>query len=120
MPLMSPRLAGNARLQAASANKPPLRQGEKSDGVVLLQELLIEFGARMPRSTGNGMKHPDGIYGQETTRAVMDFQSRHGLMRDGVAGQQTLTTMDALLLRPTPPEFTNPNEWGVRTARHSG
>ena len=120
MPLMSPRLAGNARLQKAAGNSPPLRQGEKGDAVVLLQEVLIDFGAKMPVSTGNGRKPPDGIYGTETAKAVGEFQSRHGLVRDGVAGRQTLTTMDQLLLRPGPPDTANLREWGMRTARHTG
>ena len=120
MPLISPRLAANARLQAAANNSPPLRYGDKGDAVVVLQELLIEFGAKMPNSTGNGFKHPDGIYGQETVRCVSDFQSRNGLMRDGVAGRQTLTTMDALLMRPRPPEPYSTRDWGMKTARDVG
>lgn len=119
MPLMSPRLAGNARLQAAADNNPSLGLGSKGEAVVILQEVLIEFGANMPRSTAQGTKSPDGIYGAETVGAVKDFQARHGLIRDGITGRQTLTTMDALLLRPKPPDVLGVATFGMRTARHT-
>lgn len=119
MPLLSPRLAGHARLQAAADNNPPLGLGSKGEAVVILQEVLIEFGANMPRSTAQGTQDPDGIYGAETAGAVRDFQTRHGLIRDGIAGRQTLTTMDAQLLRPKPPDFLGIGTFGMRTARHT-
>ena len=96
MALMSERLAGNARLQAASENSPPMRKGERGEAVSILQSALIDQGQAMPITTKNGTASPDGIYGDETVRAVWKFQANHNLQRDGVAGRDTLGTLDSL------------------------
>ena len=94
MALGFPRFSQNARLQNASENKPPLKQGERGEAVVVLQLALIDLGASMPRSTKNNTVLPDGIFGLETFQAVSDFQRLNGLSVDGVAGQQTLAEIE--------------------------
>ncbi len=91
--LRSPRLAGNARLQDAFDNNKPVHMGESGDAVVKIQEILIESGIAMPISTASGA--PDGIFGQETRQAVIQYQGSHGLGTDGAVGRQTLGAMDA-------------------------
>lgn len=105
MSLLCPRFRNNQRLQTASQNAPPLRRGETSDGVSALQQALVDLGYQMPISTKED--HFDGIYGQETFSAVLGFQRKHGLGADGVAGRNTLTTMDRIFL-VNDPYFKDP------------
>ena len=84
------------RLHLASTNNPPLKRGETGDAVKLLQQALIDIGFRLPISTKKtGL--PDGIYGAETEAAVMAFQQRHGLSKDGVTGKDTIGRLDAIV-----------------------
>ena len=98
MALTSARLAGNARLAAASNNQPSLKQGEpQNSGVAILQLALSDLGTPMPRS----MKRPgeaDGIFGKETVEAVKAFQRLNGLTPDGVVGRMTLARLDEILI----------------------
>lgn len=94
MSLLSPRFRNSERLRSAATNAPPLRQGESSDGVRLLQEALVDLGHEMPRS--EEVDQFDGIYGPETTATVRDFQKKHGLVADGIAGAHTLEEMDKI------------------------
>lgn len=96
MALTSPRFAGNARLQAASENRPSIRFMEQNrEAVAILQQAFIDLGFPMPRSTKAGK--PDGIFGQETLDTVKAFQRKHALTQDGVVGRQTLGKLDSLL-----------------------
>lgn len=96
MALTSLRFAGNPRLQKAAANLPPMKFGERGDAVALVQDALVDRGFSMPVTTKQGQSFPDGIFGQETRKAVTDFQGRHGLVRDGIVGRNTLHTLDRL------------------------
>ncbi|MCL2030607.1 MAG: M14 family metallopeptidase [Oscillospiraceae bacterium] len=58
-----------------------LRVGSRGPDVELLQTALRRAGAFQGAA--------DGVFGAVTERAVMDFQSRHGLASDGVAGPLT-------------------------------
>jgi len=106
MTLQSARFKNNQRLQRAASNRPPMREGETGEAVRILQRALIDLGFLMPISTKR-FGSPDGIYGDETTRRVREFQAKHGLSQDGVAGHDTLAKLDALLphpaVPPTPP-----------------
>lgn len=97
MPLMSPQLAGSPRLRKAVNNAPPIGFGESNEGVAAMQRGLIELGYPLPKSTHNGAKPPDGIYGSETGAALKRFQQDQKLVVDGIAGMNTLTRMDELL-----------------------
>jgi peptidoglycan hydrolase-like protein with peptidoglycan-binding domain len=102
MALRSPRFAQNQRLQRAANNNPPLRCGETGEAVRLLQQALIDLGFPMPISVRR-FGSPDGIYGNETTTRVREFQTNNGLSADGIAGHDTLAKLDALLPNPAPP-----------------
>jgi len=96
MALTSKRFSRDAALQSAANNSPPLRAGAAGDGVKTLQASLVELGFAMPVSTKQGKISADGIYGAETTKVVRDFQNKHGLSADGVAGRDTLTRIDQI------------------------
>ncbi len=92
----------NTRLVKAAGNSPPLKRAEKGPAVVLLQAGFLDLGYSLPISTKKGGV-PDGIYGKETYDVVYQFQKDHKLSKDGVAGKQTITTLDALLVAKTKP-----------------
>lgn len=62
-----------------------LKQRSRGEPVRKLQARLIELGY-----LGGTV---DGVYGLNTRRAVMRFQEKNGLTKDGVAGDQTLTIL---------------------------
>jgi len=103
--LRSPKLAGNARLQTAFDNSPAMRRGETGEPVRLVQELLDNNGFPLPLSFKKKQKF-DGIFGAETERAVIGFQTKfHLSMIDGVVGRQTLRKLDEFsgVFQPNPP-----------------
>ena len=61
-----------------------LAKGDKGKEVKELQERLIELGY-LPEGSA------DGVYGNQTYKAVRNFQYYNGLTRDGIAGKRTLT-----------------------------
>jgi hypothetical protein len=102
--LKSPRFAGNPRLEAVYDNSPAMRKGEQGDAVKRVQQALIDDGLAMPISTRK-TGEPDGIFGDETYNAVLQFQIKHQLGKDGVVGRQTLGKLDELFsTSPTTPE----------------
>ncbi len=106
--LTSPQLAGNARLQTAFDNEPPMRRGEEGEAVALVQQVLLDDGYSMPRSTENGMAASDGVFGRETQQTVRWFQRKYDLSVDGNVGRETLQKMDELFGGIRPPLNTTP------------
>lgn len=108
--LTYPPFAASARMQSAARNSPPFALHEKGTAVALLQGGLVQQGIPMPKTMKKGS--PDGDYGGETYDAVSAFQRKNKFSRvDGIAGRDTLTLLDKLLLKsaaplpviPTPP-----------------
>lgn len=64
-----------------------LKVGTNGPDVAELQLALAIAGRAPLNSFDKGV--PDGIFGSETAQAVADFQSDHGLHRDGIVGRQT-------------------------------
>lgn len=62
-----------------------LQVGDKGDEVRRLQEELARYGYYEGDI--------DGVYGNQTRRAVEQFQYQHGLSADGMAGRITLTVL---------------------------
>ena len=62
-----------------------LQVGDKGDEVRRLQEDLARYGYYEGDI--------DGVYGNQTRRAVEEFQYQHGLSADGMAGRITLTVL---------------------------
>ena len=104
MTLKSAAFLGSTRLERALRNQPPIAQGESGHGVALLQAALITVGYKLPLSTTKKFGAPDGIFGQETRRAVVAFQVAQKLTVDGVAGRDTIRRLDSLLPAPAPPK----------------
>ncbi|MEA5552824.1 phospholipase D-like domain-containing protein [Anabaena cylindrica UHCC 0172] len=97
--LQSAQFRGDQRLQAAANNNPPLKKGQRGSAVRKLQQVLIDLGYPMAITTKQRTQPADGIYGNETVAIVRKFQQRYGLQPDGIAGRQTLTTLDRLLIK---------------------
>ena len=70
---------------APSAQDDTLEVGDRGAEVAELQRMLAKALSIQI--------HPDGIFGALTRAAVIDFQSRHGLRTDGVAGPVTIAKL---------------------------
>lgn len=62
---------------------PVCRKGAKGNITKIIQRLLISKGYSLP------IYGADGSYGDETVKAVKSFQTKNGLLVDGVVGQET-------------------------------
>lgn len=61
--------------------------GDAGDNVKNLQKLLIQLGYNL------GKGGADGIFGEATKQAVMEFQKKKSLVVDGLAGKATLDAL---------------------------
>lgn len=68
---------------SVSMTLPVLEQNSKGTWVKILQLLLLENGEKLPNWGA------DGDFGNETLKAVEQFQKKRGLVVDGVVGQAT-------------------------------
>jgi peptidoglycan hydrolase-like protein with peptidoglycan-binding domain len=98
MAITIPRLVVEPQIQAAAENRPALKIGSRGNGVIILQQALIDLGFAMPRSTHGGDSLPDGIFGVETDQVVKRFQQRTGLAADGAAGRLTFQKLEEALI----------------------
>ncbi|QUL98820.1 MAG: polysaccharide deacetylase family protein [Candidatus Fermentithermobacillus carboniphilus] len=73
-----------------------LRFGDRGERVRVLQEIL--------KTLGFYKDPPDGIFGEKTKGAVLNFQERVGIERDGVVGPKTLEALETEYLKIKPPE----------------
>ena len=98
MPLSYPPFVASDRIRKAAENSPWMTLGESGTAVAILQGALIDLGYKMPISTGK-TGFPDGRYGNETKKTVYQFQLDKKLNgKDGIAGRETFTRLDALLM----------------------
>lgn len=77
--------------------------GEKKETPVIGQEAVqyknLQYGSqgedvkKLQTALGFTGSDVDGIYGQKTQQAVMDYQNKNNLTVDGIAGQQTQTAL---------------------------
>ena len=107
--LLAPLWAGNARVQRAANNQPPMRQGEGDRvAVKLLQQALIESG--FPMAAG-----ADGAFGPQTAGAVVAAEKQFAFTVDaGIAGREVLGALDLSLRGWKPPPGPH---WGGLIAR---
>ncbi|MBN1985807.1 MAG: DUF4157 domain-containing protein [Prolixibacteraceae bacterium] len=88
--LSAARFSGDHGLEAVFDDERVLRVGDSGASVSLMQQALVDAGFPLPRF---GV---DGIFGNETRRALMDFQRASSLSADGVLGPNTMSALDAL------------------------
>src|SRR5215212_10215168 len=69
------------------------------EDVFALQRALLECGAELPSGA-------DGVFGEETRRAVVRFQKGSALLGDGLAGGRTQRALAARLAHRATVEFT--------------
>lgn len=62
-----------------------LSVGSKGEAVCTLQKKLVILGYKIS---------VDGIYGADTRNAVIDYQRKHGLEKDGIAGELTQKSIE--------------------------
>lgn len=97
MALKYPPFVASDRICKAAENSPWMAFNERGRPVAILQGALIDLGYKMPISTLK-TGAPDGIYGKETKETVYQFQVDKKLTgKDGTAGRETFTHLDALL-----------------------
>ena len=77
--------ASNSAANVSDSGSGALKPGMTGDRVKGLQELLYKHGYLLT--------NPDGIYGNATEIAVMNFQSDTGLTPDGICGDATLSKL---------------------------
>jgi len=98
MALKSPWFRWSSRLRQAEQNNPPMRAGEQSQSVRVIQQAMIQLGiSHMPISIKK-YGSPDGIFGTETKSAIKTYQEEHTTIKlasDGVVGQKTMRALDA-------------------------
>ena len=75
------------------------RWGSRGSEVIQIQTKLKNWGYYFGAA--------DGIYGSQTTQAVRYFQSKNGLVVDGIAGPQTLRAMGISTSTPSATSRTN-------------
>jgi len=95
--LRSPRFAGDGVLEAVFDDERLLRVGSRGGAVRKVQQALVDAGFALPRF---GV---DGIFGRETRRAVVQFQTVFGLKVDGIVGPQTMGRLDEHYATHDPP-----------------
>ena len=86
--LVSSRFVGNATLMEVLNRRATLSSGSSGDAVRLIQEMLLAEGYELPKFGA------DGKFGNETRKAVREFQARWRLKVDGIVGDQTLGLLD--------------------------
>lgn len=77
-------------LRLSFEHTPEFKYFEKSDNVKKIQELLLELGY----SVGNA--GADGIFGNDTKKALTDFNASGKLKKDGKISDLTLTALKEL------------------------
>ena len=101
----TPKPTATAKTTDNTAVSGTYRQGDTGSGVKTLQQKLIQKGYL----SGSA----DGIFGRVTEKAVIAFQKANNLKADGIAGSQTLATLNSSSATtanatPTPAPSKNP------------
>lgn len=87
--LTATRFARNDRLEAVYDDERLIRRGNAGTAIRLIQESLLAQGYTLPRFGA------DGIFGEETEAAVLQFQIDAGAQKlDGIVGPETMKLLD--------------------------
>ena len=71
-----------------------LKVGTSGSSVRSVQEMLKFLGYKVKTVDGWKEMIVDGIFGENTESAVIDFQKSEGLLRDGIVGPNTMATLE--------------------------
>lgn len=99
----SAEIAAAYRRAAGQPSVEVLRPGARGESVVALQERLAAAGYKV---------QADGHYGDETRRAVTEFQKASGLKADGIVGAKTWEALPDSRTRPVPQPEKDPQVAG--------
>jgi peptidoglycan hydrolase-like protein with peptidoglycan-binding domain len=92
-----------------TAGGTPLGRNVSSQSTAWIQTKLNQLG---------GYKLAvDNVYGPATTAAVIDWQRKHGLQVDGIAGNQTVSSLSAGGGNPAAGKLAVDGIWGVNTTK---
>lgn len=116
MAFQSDVLNGSTRLDQAAAGGPSIKPAPPNDdpgAVKRIQKGLLKVGYSLPASFPNGPgNEPDGKYGDETYRSVLDFQKKvfpnDSTQWDGRVGKNTLRELDKMIASGTKPVLPDP------------
>ncbi|MSP92442.1 MAG: hypothetical protein EXR79_11695 [Myxococcales bacterium] len=97
--------SGDHVLETVAAGTSTLKEGARGPSARAVQNFLIGQGLQVGRAGA------DGAWGGDTSKAVKQWQSSHGLNPDGVIGKDTLAAMDKsapVAAAPTGPAASTP------------
>lgn len=81
---------GSSTSTTTTTGKNYVGLNDQGEEVKTIQLMLLELGYTLTNSSTDKTKGADGIFGQLTKKAVIDFQKKNGLTADGLVGEQTL------------------------------
>ncbi|MEP0263094.1 DUF4157 domain-containing protein [Dokdonia sp.] len=90
--LKSHRFNGNKTIEKVLNGKLLIKKGSKGSHVRIVQQALLDAGFKLPK---HGV---DGVFGNETKKAVKDFQTASKLPKkeqDGIVGKITMSKLDS-------------------------
>ena len=87
-------LSGNPELEKVFDAEAEIAVPDHGEHVAKIQRALIALGFELP------LYQDDGYYGEETKKAIIDFQKKAGMSEDewdGIVGRKTLGLLDKSL-----------------------
>ncbi len=93
MPLQSIRFKSILQLENAQSNSPAVLRGAVGEGVRAIQQALADLEYPMEDSFAV-YGTPDGVFGKETKKRVIEFQEDFFLEPDGKVGRNTINKLD--------------------------
>ena len=113
--LQSSRFSGNTILEAVYDKQQYIHTGSRGDHVAIAQQALEDAGSTLPKYGA------DGIFGSETFRAVVHYQSNRGLQKDGIIGSLTIGDLDSLFSGGNKSDKNNKKKacGGIHSLKHS-
>ncbi|HEY9728766.1 MAG TPA: peptidoglycan-binding protein [Chroococcales cyanobacterium] len=87
-------------MASVATTHPTLMSGSVGEEVTYLQQLLNQKGRATIKV--------DGYFGDETKQMVEIYQRNHGLVVDGIVGQQTWSSLEGNQVASPAPTLTHP------------
>ena len=84
----------NITTDTTSNSETTISLGDTGTVVKEIQEMLIQLGYTLTNNPNDKTKGADGIYGNKTWKAVIDFQKKNNLKQDGIVGEITMAALE--------------------------